>query len=116
MSNEKATAEHPHASRDAIRTMINEVACCPACHYCTLKEILCRAPRNTREILQIKCVEKFKYERSEREQRAIDWAEAFELWISEGYAAAFAHAFHDGIRFADLYRSVMYHRAPAHSP
>lgn len=99
-----------HKQDEHMRALIEDIACCPHGHYCTLKEVLCRAPRKAREILQIKCVEKFKYERSHGEKRAIEWHEAFDLWIAEGYAAAFAVVFHDGIAFAELYRAVMQHR------
>jgi len=99
--------EHSPRSREAIREMIEDVACCPKGQYCTLKEILCAAPRQTREILQIKCVEKFKYERGPQVRREVDWQEAFELWVSEGHAARFAHCYRDGIHFAELYREIM---------
>lgn len=107
MSDERHGGDHGHRHRERIRDMINEIACCPAHHYCTLKEILCRAPRQAREILQIKCVEKFKYERSEREQREVDWPEAFDLWIREGHAESFAQVFREGLPFNELYRAVM---------
>jgi hypothetical protein len=103
------SSEHEHKKRRDVRGMINDVACCPRDHYCTLKEVLCHAPRQAREILQIKCVEKFKYERSERESRAIDWQEAFDLWITEGFAEAFAQAFYEGIGFVELYKTVSHH-------
>ena len=112
MSDDKHEGGNTYRSREGLRELINDVACCPHQHYCTLKEILCHAPRQAREILQIKCVEKFKYERSEKEGRAIDWQEAFELWIAEGFAAAFARAFHEGVGFAELYRVVMSHGLP----
>ena len=110
MGDKSDGADHGQKTREKIRVMINEVACCPKNHYCTLKEILCRAPRQAREILQIKCVEKFKYERSEREQREIDWPEAFDVWIDEGYAAVFARVFQEGIPFADVYRAVVHNQ------
>ena len=94
--------------------MINDVACCSSDHYCTLKEIMWRAPRQAREILQIKCVEKLKYERSEREQREIDWPEAFDRWIADGLAESFAQAYYEGIEFAELYRVAVQHEKKGH--
>jgi DhnA family fructose-bisphosphate aldolase class Ia len=103
-------SSNPHKTpKERVREVVTEIANCSATHYCTLKEILCRYQERTREILQIKCIEKFKYERSEAAGREIHWNEAFEMWIEDGRADAFARHYHDGIRFPDLFRQVMGH-------
>lgn len=89
------------------RELIEEMGCCPTGHYCTLKEVLIRCPRDTRTLVLIKCLEKFKYERSEREQRALDWEGALDLWIAEGRADLFARLFREDTRVEELYRAVM---------
>lgn len=94
----------PAATRN--RELIEELGCCSKGHYCTLKEILIRCPRDARMLAQIKCLEKFKYERSEREHRAIEWEEALDLWIAEGHAQRFAHHFRADRRVEEIYRAV----------
>jgi hypothetical protein len=89
------------------RELIEELGCCPKGHYCTLKEILIRSPRDTRMLMLIKCLEKFKYERSEREQREIGWDEALDRWIAEGRADTFARLFRDGVSVGELYAAVL---------
>lgn len=89
------------------RELIEELGCCSKGHYCTLKEVLIRCPRDARMLAQIKCLERFKYERSERERRALEWEDALELWIGEGHARRFARAFREGMRVEELYRAVM---------
>lgn len=81
--------------------------CCPPGQYCTLKEILIRSPRDTRTMLQIKCIEKLKYERSKASGRDIGWNEAHEIWIKEGYAQEFARLYRYGIRIEKLYSAIM---------
>jgi len=89
------------------RKLLEDIAGCTRGHYCTLKEILCSGPRTGREILQIKCVEKFKYDRSNWQRRHIDWDEAFKTWIEEGNARRFSELYHDGIHFETIYRRIM---------
>lgn len=81
--------------------------CCPPGQYCTLKEILIRSPRDTRTMVQIKCIEKLKYERSKANGRDIGWNEAHEIWIQEGYAQEFAQLYRHGIRIEKLYSAIM---------
>lgn len=100
-------AGHHHPAKDRIRQLIEEIGCCPHGCYCTLKEILIRAPRDVRVLVQIKCIEKFKYERSADAKKDIGWEEAFRLWVDEGHAAAFARHFDEGAHFGEVYRAVM---------
>jgi len=90
------------------RELINDICsgCCAQDHYCTLKEILIRVPRDARTLLQIKCIEKMKYERSVQQSRGVEWDEALDIWINEGYAARFADAYRDDIRLAELYPAL----------
>ena len=99
--------EDYHQKRARTRLLIESVTFCMCGYYCTLKEYMCTAPRSSREIQQIKCVEKFKFERSKALDKHIDWKEGFELWVIEGHAAAFAHHFKEGVGFNEHYRLVM---------
>ncbi len=98
---------HPPAPHDNVRQLILDVACCAPDHYCPLKEILIRAPRDPRSILQIKCLDQFKYERSESAGHDIQIEGAMNLWISEGHAASFASHYREGIRLKEIYALIM---------
>jgi hypothetical protein len=104
---EPAELERPGISRELIDDICS--GCCSSDHYCTLKEILIRVPRDARTLIQIKCIEKLKYERSVEESRGVDWDEALDIWINEGFAERFARAYRDNIRLADLYPAIHDH-------
>jgi hypothetical protein len=87
--------------------LVEDLGCCPEGHYCTLKEILVRCPRDTRMLVLIKCLEKFKYERSKQERRDVNWNEALDLWIKEGRAEQFSRRFNKDLRIGELYSAVM---------
>ena len=55
----------------------------------------------------MKCVERFKYERSKQYQREVDWEEAHKLWISEGFAEKFAEAYQERMRNEIIYLLIM---------
>lgn len=76
--------------------------------YCTLKELLLHdAKYNDRMVLQIKAVEKFKYEEGVRIRREVTWQDAWELWMERGYAAKFAEVYKEEMHFKELYAAIM---------
>ncbi len=107
MTTESQHTVHKGKGHERLKDIIEEIGCCTPGHYCTLKEILLRSHRDTRTLVQIRCIEKFKYERSEQAKRDIGWTEAFERWIDEGRAAAFSRLFRDDVRIGELYQQIM---------
>jgi hypothetical protein len=82
--------------------------CCPCPDgYCTLREVVLNSAMNNRFLEQIKLVEMFKYERSQRMEEDIGWEQALKLWCDEGYAARFAEVYEDGMTHNELYRLVV---------
>jgi hypothetical protein len=76
--------------------------------YCTLKELLLHdAKYNDRMVLQIKAVEKFKYEEGVRTQREVTWQDAWQLWMDRGYAKKFAEVYEEGKHFREIYVLVI---------
>jgi hypothetical protein len=76
--------------------------------YCTLKELLLHdAKYNDRMVLQIKCVEKWKYEESVRQRKEVTWQDAWELWMDRGYAKKFSEVYKEDIHFKELYKLVI---------
>jgi len=64
--------------RNLPASMVNELCeHCPEDHYCILKELCVRCSLlDDRFMIQMKCIEIFKYEESKRQQKPIDWNEA----------------------------------------
>ncbi len=91
------------------RQLIEEICqgCCVPGKYCTLKEILIRSPKDLRTMVQIKCIEKLKYERSAALGTDIGWQRASDIWILEGYAEAFGRLYRRGMKVDTIYASVV---------
>jgi len=77
------------------------------CHskkpYCTLVEFIISAHKSHRMMMQVKCVEKFGYEKHPN----TSWNEAFQFWVDEGYAKIFGSLYTEEIRFRSLYSKIM---------
>jgi len=56
--------------------------------------------------MQLKAVDKFKYEKGKELDKKVDWAEALELWVQEGLAEKFAQHYTESIRFSTLYKKI----------
>ena len=82
---------------------------CDGCKekYCTLKEIILHSGLKDRSLEQLKCVEKFKYEKSDGEGKDIGWSRAHLLWVTEGYAERFSEVYKDGMLNGEIYNLVM---------
>ena len=91
--------------RDLLDDLCQEY--CEKGHYCILREFLVSAHTSPRILTQLKCVEKMKFEKSKAAEKDIGWADAMELWVSEGHAAKFAELYSDDIKFAALYKKIM---------
>ena len=67
---------------------------CDCSHWCLLKEIVMSSKKfDPRFLVQTKCIEIFKWHKGRKLGKDIGWASAWELWVEEGYAKAFADAF-----------------------
>jgi len=79
---------------------------CPS-EYCTLKEVVSQCGLNDRSLIQIKCLEKFKYEQSNYQKKDVEWDGAFQDWMNQGYAERFAQFYEEGKHWETIYREVM---------
>lgn len=79
---------------------------CEKDHYCILKEFLVSLHPSTRMLMQLKCMDKFKYEKSKEAGEDLGWQKTIELWVEEGYAKKFAEEYNETIKFAALYKKV----------
>ena len=73
------------------KQLLNDV--CEDCKqdYCILKDLLLTAHTfDERFLVQLKCVEIYKYEESKTEDKDIGWSDAFMQWADKGFAKKFA--------------------------
>jgi len=75
------------------------------CEYCFLKTFLSSLHPEPRVLVQIKCMEKFKYEKSSERGTDIGWNEAADLWCNEGWAEAFSIVFDEELPFRTIYEN-----------
>ena len=85
---------------------MNEACSCHAEKYCLLKEIIVCSHDSPRFLVQLKCVEKFKYEESQRRGKDIGWDEAHLEWVSLGYAKKFADLYDEDLTAVELYKKI----------
>jgi len=98
-------------SKQQYREWLDELVSeyCPPKKYCLLKEFLVSSHPDPRMLMQLKCLEKYKYEISKIADKEIDWPEAIESWVEKGFAKKFAEFYdnNDEIAFRDLYKKIM---------
>lgn len=96
--------------RDEYRKILDEILLdyCPDGRYCILKEFLVASHPSRRLLFQLKACDKFKLERSSKEDKDIGWEETLRLWVEEGYAEKFAKVYDDKKSLKDIYRDTMH--------
>jgi len=87
------------------REVIEDICECRE-RYCTLKEILMQTGLGSSQLEQIKCIEKFKYDESAKENMDIGWDLAAKRWVDEGYAQIFDEVYKEGMKCNEIYRLV----------
>ena len=95
--------------KNKLKDLINEIVdeeCDRSGKYCILKEILLSAFKEPRFFFQIKCVEKFKFIKSEEFKEDIGWSKAWELWASEGYAKMFSDLYDENKSVSQLFKEI----------
>lgn len=95
-------------SKARIVKKINEVVkpyCCA--EWCLLKEMLACSHTDPRLFIQLKCVEHFKYEESERKGKDIGWDVAHMEWVVQGYAKLFAKHYDEELTAEQVYEKIL---------
>ncbi len=89
------------------RSVIEDISeGCPPGKYCILKEIVVNSGMSDRLLVQLKCIEKFKFERSADCGMDIGWETAHKEWIREGFSEKFERLYREGAGFRELYPLV----------
>jgi len=77
------------------------------CKYCFLKMFVESVNPSVDVLSQLKCIEKYKWEESERQGKDIGWNEAMLKWVDNGYAKIFRDLYSQEISINELYKSIM---------
>ena len=83
---------------------------CSEDNDCILKQFLLSAHPSPRLLMQMKCVDKYKKKLAKdrnKSPKKIEWGEAMEKWIEEGYAKKFADIYKEDLKYLDVYKKVM---------
>jgi len=75
--------------------------------YCFYKTIFRHVKFDKRTLVQIKCLEKFKYEQSERARVDIGEHNTVMKWVNDGYAEAFDKVFSTELKFLEIYSKTI---------
>lgn len=87
--------------------VLDQLSCDKCCDYCFIKEILKSIKPSVDLLIQLKCIEKFKWEESERSKHDIGWNNACFLWAERGYASKFRSLYRKDIDLEELYSIIM---------
>ena len=75
--------------------------------YCFAKEFLLHSiGQDPRTFIQVKLIEKYKFELSRNANKDVGWDGAFKNWIELGYAAKFAKLYDEDKNIIQLYKEI----------
>ena len=80
--------------------------CTPGKH-CLLKLFLLSSHPDPRILIQMKCVEKYKYELNKTQEEEMSWEEAWLKWIDNGCAEKFSQFYDEETSYLKIYRAIM---------
>lgn len=94
------------------RRLLDEIGedYCPEGKYCIFKEFLIAAHPSRRLLVQLKCIDKFKFIRSKDAGKDVGWEMALKMWVDEGLALKFADAYEDKKSVRDIFRKIIAHQ------
>lgn len=86
-----------------------EQLCCNTCkgEYCFLKKFLTSMNPDPFMLVQLKCIEKYKWEESEREGTDIGWNEAGQRWAVKGFAVRFREVYVPTLSVEEVYDKIV---------
>ena len=81
--------------------------------YCFFREVIMHQHPDLRMLIQIECLEKFKYVRSQKHKKDIGSHSAGQLWVDEGFAKKFAEVYNEDLTVREIFRRTMEHNPEA---
>jgi len=96
------------SSNNRVPELLDELVC-EGCSnsYCFIKTFVESLNPKPFVLIQLKCIEYFKWEESEKKGFDIGWEEACMRWAIDGYASCFNHVFDEELTAKDNYRLTM---------
>jgi len=76
------------------------------CEYCFLKRFLQSLHPDPKILVEIKCIEKLKYELSSNEEHDVGWNGAGITWAKEGWAEIFREEFDEDLTVREIWAKV----------
>ena len=90
------------------RRLLNEIGedYCQPDKYCIFKELLMALHPSKRMLIQMKLIDKIKYERSKKAERDLGWEGALQVWIDEKMAEKFSSIYKEGMGHKAVYAEM----------
>lgn len=86
---------------------ITDDYCKPSC-YCILKELLAATQPSRRMLVQMRIIDRIKYERS-KNGGDVGWEGALKVWVDEGWAERFTATYSDDKSHKTIYAEIFKH-------
>jgi len=87
------------------KKVIDQIAPCK--NYCLFKLFFETVEYDQKYLVQLKCIEIFKWEESEREGKDIGNEEAMIRWVQNGYAKRFSEEYNEERDIQEIYDLTM---------
>lgn len=96
-------------SKEQYKRLLDDICSeyCPSGKHCLLKLFLLSSHPDPRLLVQMKCVEKYKYEVNKDYDTEMSWEDAWESWVENGYAEKFSEMYEEETRYDVIYRRIM---------
>ncbi len=96
-------------SKNQYKEMLDDICSeyCPSGKHCILKLYLLSSHPNPRLLIQLKCIEKYKYELNKNKKEEITWEDAWMSWSENGYAKKFAEVYTEEMTYNKIYKLIM---------
>lgn len=75
--------------------------------YCFYRQLVESQKPSIRLLVQLECIEKYKYEQSEKLGKDIGHSNAAMLWVEEGLAKAFADVYDEDLTIKQIYKLTL---------
>lgn len=93
--------------RKILHELVKDCHCKDVCDpYCTLIELILANGTNTKLLVQMKCVEKYRWEINKTIDHPLTWNEAFIRWTEDGSAKKFSQVYNEELTVTEIYKLV----------
>lgn len=76
-------------------------------HYCIFKEFLVSQKPSRRMLVQLACIDKLKFIKSQEAGKDVGWDIAFRAWIDEGHAERFSKVYDESKSIKNIFNNTI---------